>query len=282
MKQYIELVETVLNYGELRSDRTGVGTLSYFGTQSRYDLREGFPLLTTKKINFDNVVYELLWFLSGSTNVNDLKAPQLWEPWRDDINRAPGDMGPIYGKQWRRWEYAKPDWNETYYNSYYEERIDQISEVIRSIQENPFSRRHVVSAWKVEELSEMALPPCHILFQFYVSTDGHLDLHLYQRSGDIAIGVPYNIASYSLLLTMVAQECNLTPRYFIHSGGDMHIFEPHLEKLKAQIAREPKPLPVLFLNKKKSFDKLVEDQDINDFRLVGYTPHPFIKYELAV
>ena len=282
MKEYLDLVQNVLDNGEERPDRTGVGVISLFGTQTRYDLRKGFPLVTTKKVTFSNIVYELLWFLSGSTYLRDLKAKSLWEPWAF----KDGTIGPGYGHQWRSWGYKVEgyctDQDCCGDPEVYTESIDQIREVINSIQKDPYSRRHIVSAWKVDQLAEMALPPCHLLFQFYVSTSGELDLHLFQRSGDIAVGIPYNIASYALLLTMVAQECNLIPRYFLHSITDNHIYKPHIEGLKLQLAREPRPLPYLFINKKKDFWKLIEDQDISDFKLEGYNPHPFIKYEVAV
>lgn len=267
MHPYLNLLDEVLTRGEERSDRTGVGTISLFGTQTRYDLREGFPLCTTKKINFDNVVRELLWFLSGSTNVQELHPCKIWDPWADDE----GDLGPIYGFQWRYW------------GAQYEERsgVDQIENAIHLLKTDPFSRRNIVSAWNVADLPFMRLPPCHVMFQFYVATatggPNWLDCQLYQRSADLAIGVPYNVASYSLLMSMMAKECNLRPRYFIHTIGDAHIYKNHIPGVKEQLKRQPKPPPVLKLVK-TSF----AEYTVNDIRLQDYDPHPFINFEVAV
>lgn len=253
MNEYQSLLCRVLGYGVHRSDRTGVGTLSVFGEQMRFDLREGFPLVTTKKVHFDSVVRELLWFLSGSTNIKDLGCG-IWDAWASES----GDLGPIYGHQWRRWG------------------GDQITEVIEQIKRDPCSRRHIVSAWNVADLPSMALAPCHVMFQFYVD-DGHLDLQLYQRSADLALGVPFNIASYALLLSMVAMECKLTPRHFIHVLGDAHIYLNHVNGIREQFGRVPLSLPTLQLA-----DKPVLEQRFEDIRLIGYEHHPFIKFEVAV
>lgn len=258
MRQYLELVDHVLSVGEKRPDRTGTGTVSFFGTQSRYDLREGFPLVTTKKVNFAAIVYELLWFLRGSTNIDDdlTQYTPIWDAWA-----APnGELGPIYGYQWRKWGGYK----------------DQIQEAINLIKNNPDSRRIVVSAWNVADIPKMALPPCHILFQFYV-VNGRLDCQMYQRSADIALGVPYNIASYALLTTMVANECGLTPGNFIHTIGDAHIYLNHVEGLKKQLRREPRGLPTVIIPSKPIDDLKFEDIDI-----IGYDPHPFIKFDVSV
>jgi thymidylate synthase len=277
MKQYHELVERVLREGEKRGDRTGTGTLSIFGVQTRYDLREGFPLLTTKKVLFSGVVRELLWFLRGSTNVRDglTQFTPIWEAWADEQ----GELGPIYGHQWRRWgapftQHARDKHALTEPRT--GEGIDQLSEAIRLIKTDPSSRRIIVSAWNVADVPHMALPPCHAFFQFYVS-GGRLDVQLYQRSADIALGVPFNIASYALLLQMVAQECGLVPGVLVHTLGDAHIYLNHVEGLKLQLTREAFPLPRVRLAPKPLFELGFED-----IILDGYQHHPFIKFEVAV
>jgi len=262
VKQYLSLVQEILDKGEKKEDRTGTGTLSIFGVQRKYDLREGFPLLTTKKVLFDAILWELLWFLRGSTNINDdLTAhTPIWDAWAD----KDGNLGPIYGKQWRDWE-AKDG-----------RHIDQIKEVIEMIKTNPNSRRIIVNAWNVGEIDKMALPPCHMFFQFYV-VNGRLDCQLYQRSADIALGVPFNIASYAILMTMVAKECNLTPGIFTHTMGDAHIYLNHVEGLQEQLTRTPKKLPTLEIA-----DKPFWDLKFEDFKIVGYEHDPFIKFKVAV
>ena len=262
MHQYHSLVREVLENGEQKDDRTGTGTLSIFGVQRKYDLREGFPLLTTKKVLFKAVLYELLWFLKGSTNINDnlTQHTPIWDAWADEN----GDLGPVYGKQWRRWE--SKDGKE----------IDQIAKAIDMIKNNPNSRRIIVNAWNVGELEQMALPPCHMFFQFYV-VNGRLDCQLYQRSADIALGVPFNIASYAALMMMVAQECDLEPGIFTHTMGDAHIYLNHVEGLKKQLERTPKKLPTLKIAK-KPFDEL----EFEDFELIDYEHDPFIKFKVAV
>jgi thymidylate synthase len=262
MHHYLSLVAEVLEKGEKKEDRTGTGTLSIFGMQRKYDLREGFPLLTTKKVKFDAVLYELLWFLRGSTNINDdlVQHTPIWNAWADEN----GELGPVYGKQWRDWE-SKDG-----------RHIDQIQNVIDQIKTNPNSRRLIVNAWNVGEIDKMALPPCHMFFQFYV-VKGRLDCQLYQRSADIALGVPFNIASYAALMMMVAQECGLEPGIFTHTMGDAHIYLNHIEGLKEQLTRIPKKLPTLKIAKKPFWDLKFED-----FELVGYEHDPFIKFEVAV
>jgi thymidylate synthase len=259
MRPYLALLRHVLENGERRTDRTGTGTISLFGAQSRYDLRDGFPLVTTKKVLFPAVVRELIWFLRGSTNVNDdLKQhTPIWDAWADEQ----GELGPIYGYQWRNWGGTG---------------IDQIQIAIDTIKRDPTSRRIIVSAWNVADLPKMKLPPCHAFFQFYVQ-DTFLDCQLYQRSGDLALGVPFNIASYALLMAMVAQECNLVPRYFVHTLGDAHIYLNHVEGVKIQLAREPHPLPKLVLANKPTLE-----MTFDDIKLEGYTHHPFIKFAVAV
>jgi thymidylate synthase len=264
-------VKDILDNGEEKGDRTGTGTISIFGAQRKYDLREGFPLLTTKKVLFDGVLWELLWFLRGSTNINDnLKEhTPIWNAWADEN----GELGPIYGYQWRKWE--KFVWNEKE-QKYDKSHIDQIQQAIDTIKKNPNDRRIIVSAWNVSDIDRMKLPPCHAFFQFYV-VNGRLDLQLYQRSADTALGVPFNIASYALLLTMVAQECGLTPGIFTHTTGDTHIYLNHLEGIKEQLNREPFDLPTLTVAKKPFWDLQFED-----FKLEGYQHHPFIKFKVAV
>ena len=271
MKQYLDLVKHILEHGERKEDRTGTGTVSVFGYQMRFDLREGFPILTTKKILFSAVVRELLWFLKGSTNINDgLKQyTPIWNAWAN----AEGELGPIYGYQWRSWE--KFTWDEKLKN-YRKDHIDQIQNAIELIKRNPNSRRIIVSAWNVADLERMALPPCHVFFQFYVA-GGRLDCQLYQRSADVALGVPFNIASYALLMSMVACECGLTPGVFVHTLGDAHIYLNHTDGLKLQLQRTPKILPRLKLPSKKVLDFIFED-----IELVGYEHDEFIKFPIAV
>ena len=270
MKQYLSLVEEVLQNGVEKKDRTGVGTISIFGAQRKYDLREGFPLLTTKKVRFDGILRELLWFLRGSTNIHDelSQYTPIWNAWADEK----GDLGPVYGYQWRKWErFRKNDQGQ-----YEMTHIDQIQGAIDAIKKNPDSRRIIVSAWNVADIEEMKLPPCHAFFQFYVA-GGRLDLQLYQRSADVALGVPFNIASYATLLMMVAQECGLTPGIFTHTTGDTHIYLNHVDGLKEQLKREPFPLPVL-----KIAQKPFQDLKYEDFELQNYEHHPFIKFAVAV
>ncbi|MCA9401388.1 MAG: thymidylate synthase [Candidatus Omnitrophica bacterium] len=271
MKQYLELVRTVLEHGEEKEDRTGTGTLSYFGYQSRYDLREGFPLLTTKKVLFSAVVRELLWFLKGSTNIHDdlTQHTPIWNAWADDK----GELGPIYGYQWRNWERFTLDPQTHQYRKDY---VDQIAQAIEMIKHNPDSRRIIVSAWNVADIDRMALPPCHAFFQFYVA-NGRLDCQLYQRSADIALGVPFNIASYALLLMMVAQECGLKPGVFVHTLGDAHIYKNHVDGLKEQLKREPKVLPQVKIARKNVLELTFED-----IELLNYQHDPFIKFPIAV
>lgn len=264
MRQYLDLLDHVMQHGVEKRDRTGTGTISTFGYQMRFDLSEGFPLMTTKKLHLKSIIYELLWFLSGSTNVKFLQenGVRIWNEWADNE----GNLGPVYGYQWRSWPAAG------------ERHIDQISEVIKSIKTNPNSRRHLVSAWNVGEIEKMALPPCHILFQFYVA-DGKLSCQLYQRSADIFLGVPFNIASYALLTMMVAQVTGYSPGEFIHTLGDAHIYLNHIDQVKLQLLREPLPLPTMRLNQSIKDILLFT---FNDFSLSGYNPHPGIKAEISV
>lgn len=264
MIQYLDLLKHVLEKGTVKSDRTGTGTRSVFGYQMRFDLRKGFPLMTTKKLHLKSIIYELLWFLRGDTNTRYLKENNvsIWDEWAD----ADGNLGHIYGYQWRSW----PDYKGG--------SIDQISQVINSLKNNPESRRHIVSAWNVADLGNMALPPCHVLFQFYVA-DGHLSCQLYQRSADIFIGVPFNIASYSLLLMMVAQVTGLKPGEFVHTLGDAHIYSNHIEQVKLQLQREPRALPEIKINPEVSD---IFGFSYTDFALTGYDPHPHIKGAIAV
>ena len=272
MRGYLDLLRHVLEHGEQRTDRTGTGTLSVFGAQTRYDLREGFPLLTTKKVLFPAVVRELVWFLKGSTNIHDdLHAhTPIWDAWADER----GELGPIYGFQWRHWGGTTP--TDEAAGVPHRDGIDQITQVIELIKSDPTSRRILVSAWNVTDVPKMKLPPCHALFQFYVNGN-HLDCQLYQRSADLALGVPFNIASYALLQAMIAQECGLVPRHFVHTLGDAHIYLNHVEGVKLQLAREPKPLPKLVLANKKVLEMAFED-----IALEGYEHHPFIKFAVAV
>jgi thymidylate synthase len=270
MRQYLNLVRDVLRYGTKKPDRTGTGTIELFGPQVFYDLREGFPVLTTKFVHFHSVVSELLWMLRGSTNAKELEAVgvRIWSPWQ----REDGDLGPIYGRQWRTWEYVR----SVDYGRETMGQIDQIAEALQLLKEDPHSRRNVISAWNVADLPKMALPPCHCLFQLHV--DGQfLDLKLYQRSADVALGVPFNIASYALLLSMFAQECGYEPRLLIHSFGSCHIYLNHIEGLQQQLARQPLPLPRLVLAPKP-----VLAMQPGDIRLKEYQYHPGIKFEVAV
>ena len=264
MQQYLDLCDHVLKNGVRKHDRTGTGTISVFGYQMRFDLADGFPLLTTKKLHYKSILYELLWFLRGDTNIKYLNdhGVTIWDEWAGED----GDLGHIYGYQWRSW--PTPDGVG----------IDQITRVVESIKNNPDSRRHIVSAWNVSELENMALPPCHILFQFYVA-DGRLSCQLYQRSADIFLGVPFNIASYSLLLLMMAQVTGLQPGEFIHTLGDAHIYLNHIEQVKLQLTRKPYPLPVMRLNPEK---RSIFDFEYEDFTLEGYQAHPHIKGEISV
>ena len=264
MKIYLNLLEKILNEGVQKGDRTGTGTLSIFGHQMRFDLSEGFPLLTTKKLHTKSIIYELLWFLKGDTNVRYLQehGVRIWNEWADEN----GDLGPVYGHQWRSW----PDYDGGV--------IDQIQYVVNQIKTNPNSRRMIVSAWNVAEVNKMALPPCHTLFQFYVC-DGRLSLQLYQRSADTFLGVPFNIASYALLCMMMAQVCGLRPGEFIHTTGDTHLYLNHLEQARLQLTREPRPLPTMRINPDV---KSIFDFQFEDFELVGYDPHPHIKAEVSV
>jgi thymidylate synthase len=264
MKAYLDLMRHVLEHGHKKNDRTGTGTLSTFGWQMRFDLAAGFPLLTTKKVHFKSVAYELLWFLKGDTNVRWLQehGVSIWDEWAD----AEGKLGPVYGSQWRSW--PAPDGRH----------IDQIANVLEMIKSKPDSRRLIVSAWNPALVDEMALPPCHVLFQFYVA-DGKLSCQLYQRSADIFLGVPFNIASYALLTLMVAQVCGLKPGEFVHTLGDAHLYSNHLEQAREQLSREPRPLPTMTLNPDVS-DLFAFSFD--DFTLTGYDPHPHIKAAVAV
>ena len=271
MKVYLDLVQHILEHGENKEDRTGTGTVSVFGYQCKYDLRQGFPLLTTKKVLFDALAYELLWFLRGSTNINDgLKEhTPIWNAWA----RPDGELGPIYGYQWRKWE--KFVWDEKS-GHFRKEYVDQIQQALHLIKNDPDSRRIIVSAWNVADIDKMALPPCHTFIQFYV-VNGRLDCQLYQRSADVALGVPFNIASYALLMTMMALECNLIPGIFVHTLGDAHVYLNHIEGLKIQLERSPSALPRLELPKKR-----VLDYKFEDFKLIGYQPAAFIKFPIAV
>ena len=264
MRQYLQLLGHILDHGVPKNDRTGTGTLSVFGCQMRFNLAEGFPLLTTKKLHLRSIIHELLWFLSGETNIRYLHehGVTIWDEWAD----ANGELGPIYGYQWRSW--PTPEGGH----------IDQISQVIERIRTNPASRRHIVSAWNVADLPKMALPPCHLLFQFYVA-QGRLSCQLYQRSADLFLGVPFNIASYALLTMMVAQVCGLEAGEFIHTLGDTHLYLNHVEQARLQLSREPRPLPRMTLNPAV---RSVFDFRCEDFTLSGYDPHPAIKAPIAV
>ncbi|MBQ0025417.1 MAG: thymidylate synthase [Bacteroidales bacterium] len=264
MKQYLDLLKFINENGILKSDRTGTGTKSVFGYQMRFDLSEGFPLLTTKKVHLKSIIYELLWFLAGDTNIKYLKdhGVSIWDEWADEN----GDLGPVYGHQWRSWPAQDG------------KTIDQISNLINQINRTPDSRRLIVSAWNPAEVDRMALPPCHSLFQFYVA-DGKLSCQLYQRSGDVFLGVPFNIASYALLTMMVAQVCNLRPGTFVHTLGDAHIYTNHFDQVATQLSRTPRNLPEMKINPEK---KDIFSFEYEDFELVGYDPWPAIKAPVAV
>ena len=264
MKQYLDLCQRVLKEGTEKHDRTGTGTISVFGHQMRFNLEEGFPLLTTKKLHLKSIIHELLWFLNGDTNIKYLQdnGVRIWNEWADEN----GELGPVYGHQWRSW----PDYQGGH--------IDQITQLVEQIKKNPDSRRHIVSAWNVAEVNNMALPPCHTLFQFYVA-DGKLSLQLYQRSADIFLGVPFNIASYALLLQMMAQVTGLRVGDFVHTFGDAHIYLNHIEQVKLQLSRDPRPLPKMVINPNI---KDIFDFKFEDFSLQDYDPHPHIKGGVAV
>lgn len=264
MQQYHELMRTILQKGVRKHDRTGTGTISIFGYQMRFDLSEGFPLVTTKKLHVRSIIHELLWFLKGDTNIRYLRENKvtIWDEWADED----GDLGPVYGYQWRSWPTADG------------RKIDQISNLIDQIQKNPDSRRLIVSAWNVADIDRMKLPPCHTLFQFYVA-NGKLSCQLYQRSADVFLGVPFNIASYALLTMMVAHVTELEPGEFIHTFGDAHLYLNHLDQAHLQLSREPRPLPKMLLNPEV---KTIFDFRFEDFSLIGYDPHPHIKAEVAV
>lgn len=262
--QYLDLIQHVLDEGAFKEDRTGTGTYSVFGHQMRFDLSEGFPMLTTKKLHLKSIIYELLWFLNGDTNVQYLQenGVRIWNEWADEN----GDLGPVYGKQWRSWAVGDGT------------TVDQITALIEQIKTNPDSRRLLVNAWNVGEIEKMALPPCHCLFQFYVA-DGKLSCQLYQRSADIFLGVPFNIASYALLTLMIAQVCGLEPGEFIHTFGDAHIYTNHLEQVKEQLGREPYPFPKMVI---KDRGQDIFSFNFDDFELVDYQAHPHIKGKVAV
>jgi thymidylate synthase len=264
MQQYLDLLEHIKNNGVYKTDRTGTGTISIFGYQMRFDLQQGFPCITTKKLHLRSIIYELLWFLKGDTNIKYLKdnGVSMWDDWADED----GNLGNIYGHQWRSW--PTTDGRE----------IDQIENLIKSLKNNPDSRRHIVSAWNVADLDNMALPPCHALFQFYVA-DGKLSCQLYQRSADVFLGVPFNIASYALLTMMLAQVCGYKYGDFIHTLGDVHIYKNHLEQVDLQLTRKPRKLPVMEINPKI---KSIFEFNYKDFNLVEYDPHPHIKGEVSV
>lgn len=264
MKQYLDMLQYILDEGQAKGDRTGTGTRSVFGYQTRYNLQEGFPVLTTKKLHLKSIIYELLWMLNGESNIADLKdhGVHIWDKWADED----GELGPVYGVQWRSWNTAEGH------------TIDQISQIIEAIKSNPNSRRLIVSAWNVGDIEAMALPPCHLLFQFYV-IDGKLSCQLYQRSADVFLGVPFNIASYALLTIMVAQVCNLDVGEFVHTFGDLHLYNNHLEQAQLQLTRQPYPLPKMKLN---PIVNSISDFKYADFELVDYQFHPHIKAEVSV
>ena len=264
MKQYHDLLRHILNNGVEKSDRTGTGTISTFGHQMRFDLEEGFPLLTTKKLHLRSIIHELLWFLQGDTNIKYLKDNKvsIWDEWADED----GNLGPVYGYQWRSWPASDG------------KKIDQISNLIQQIKNNPNSRRHIISAWNVADVENMALPPCHCLFQFYVA-EGKLSCQLYQRSADTFLGVPFNIASYALLTMMVAQVCDLRPGEFVHTFGDVHLYKNHIEQAELQLTRDFRPLPTMKINPEV---KDIFSFKFEDFELINYDPHPHIKAAVSV
>jgi len=264
MRQYLNLMKDILENGTIKTDRTGTGTLSVFGRQLRFNLAEGFPLVTTKKLHLRSIIYELLWFLKGETNIKYLKdnGVSIWDEWADEN----GELGPVYGSQWRSW--PTPDGR----------RIDQIAQVMEQIKSKPDSRRHIVTAWNPAEVDKMALPPCHALFQFYVA-DGKLSCQLYQRSADYFLGVPFNIASYALLVYMFAQQCDLEPGDFVWTGGDVHLYSNHLEQVKLQLSREPYALPQLLIKRRPDS---IFDYQFEDFEILNYQSHPVIKAPIAV
>lgn len=274
LKQYHELLKKILAHGEHRSDRTGTGVLSLFGEQLKFDLTEGFPLVTTKKVHFRSVVHELLWMLAGDTNVKYLNdnGVTIWNEWADQN----GNLGPVYGKQWREFGFSMKDLELSGVD---EQSVDQIKAVIASVRSDPMGRRHIVSAWNPAALSSMALPPCHTLFQFYVHTDGRLDCQLYQRSADIFLGIPFNIASYALLIHLMAHVLNLKPGTFVHTFGDVHLYSNHIVQATEQLKREPKILPTLRLNQDIKDLFAFKEKDIV---LEGYNPHPAIKADVAI
>jgi thymidylate synthase len=264
MRQYLDLMKDILENGAVKTDRTGTGTLSVFGRQLRFDLSKGFPMVTTKKLHLRSIIYELLWFLKGETNIKYLKdnGVSIWDEWADEN----GELGPVYGSQWRSW--PSPDGR----------RIDQIAQVIEQIKNKPDSRRHIVTAWNPAEVDKMALPPCHALFQFYVA-EGKLSCQLYQRSADYFLGVPFNIASYALLVYMFAQQCDLEPGEFVWTGGDVHLYSNHIDQVNLQLSREPFPLPQLKIKRKPHS---IFDYEFDDFEIVNYQSHPSIKAPIAV
>jgi len=264
MQQYLDLMQHILDNGTDKGDRTGTGTKSVFGYQMRFDLSEGFPCVTTKKLHLRSIIHELLWFLKGDQNIQYLKenGVSIWDEWADED----GNLGPVYGVQWRSWE--TPDGR----------KVDQIQKLIEGIKNNPNSRRHIVSAWNVADVDDMALPPCHTLFQFYVA-DGKLSCQLYQRSADVFLGVPFNIASYALFTMMIAQVCDLQPGDFVHTFGDAHLYSNHMEQTRLQLSREPRPLPTMKINPEV---KDLFEFKFEDFELVNYDPHPHIKGAVAV
>ena len=264
MKPYLDLLGHILKKGVSKTDRTGIGTFSIFGYQNRYNLQEGFPLLTTKKLHLKSIIYELLWFLQGDTNIRYLNehGVHIWDEWADER----GDLGPVYGSQWRSWRTAD------------QETVDQISHLVNQIRTNPDSRRLIVNAWNVGEIEHMALPPCHVLFQFYVN-DGKLSCQLYQRSADVFLGVPFNIASYALLTMMIAQVCELQPGEFVHTFGDVHLYKNHVEQARTQLDRTPYPLPTMRINPNV---KDIFSFQFTDFELQNYQAHPHIKAPVAV
>ena len=283
MKQYLDLCRDVLENGERRNDRTGTGTISIFGRQMKFNLQDGFPLVTTKKMFFKGIIHELLWMISGSQSIKYLKdnGVHIWDPWANEM----GTVGPMYGYQWRKWpEYKRLTMSSTVGNtiilSY--NQIDQLNKAIHEIKENPTSRRILVSAWNVADIPEMALPPCHVMYQFYVRRDKYLDCHVYQRSADVFLGLPWDIALYATLMHMVAYLTDKKPGILTYSLGDTHIYLNHVEQVKLQLTREPKGLPVLMVNKRNRKIESIDDFTYDDFELIGYNPHPAIKGEISI